>query len=69
MRQHKIHGLQSRAGLDRTSDFQKFCGSGLDWIQFLQIWFGLGLKSFTVRLSLTLWCPNLGFNSCENIKK
>ena len=38
--------------LDRTDDFQKFCGSGLDWIQFLRIRIGLGLKSFTVRSSL-----------------
>ena len=27
-------------GLDRTGGFQKFCGSGLDLIQFLRI--GLG---------------------------
>jgi len=38
-----------RLGLDRTDDFQKFCGSGLDQIQILRIKIGLGLKTFTVR--------------------
>ena len=37
---------------DRTSDFQKFCWSGLDRIQFYRIRTGLGLKNFTVRSSL-----------------
>ena len=37
------------SGLDRTDDFQKFCGSGLDWIQFHRIRAGLGLKNFTGR--------------------
>jgi len=41
------------SGLDRTDDFQKFCGSGLDRIQLLQIRIGLGLKNFTVRSSLS----------------
>jgi len=30
------------SGLNRTDDFQKFCGSGLDWIQFYRIRTGLG---------------------------
>ena len=37
------------SGLDRTDDFQKFCRSGLDQIQFDRIRTGLGLKNFTVR--------------------
>ena len=41
------------SGLDRTNDFQRFWGSGLDWTQFLQIRIGLGLKNFTVRSSLS----------------
>jgi len=40
------------SGLDRTDDFQIFCGSGLDQIKFLRIRIGLGLKNFTVRSSL-----------------
>jgi len=40
------------SGLDRTDDFQKFCGSGLDRIQFHRIKTGLGMKNFTVRSSL-----------------
>jgi len=40
------------SGLDRTVDFQKFCRSGLDRIQFLGIRIGLGLKNFTVCSSL-----------------
>jgi len=40
------------SGLDRTDDFQKFCGSRLDRIQFYRIRTGLGLKKFTVRSSL-----------------
>jgi len=40
------------AGLDRTDDFQKFCGSGLDPIQFYRIRTGLGLKNFTACSSL-----------------
>ena len=39
------------SALDRTDDFQKFFGSGLDRIQFFWI-IGLGLKNFTVRSSL-----------------
>jgi len=39
-------------GLDRTDDFEKFCGSGLDRIQLYRIRTGLGLKNFTVRSSL-----------------
>jgi len=39
-------------GLDRTDNFQKFCGSGLDRIQFHRIRTGLGLKNFTVLSSL-----------------
>jgi len=30
-------------GLDQTDDFQKFCRSGLDWIQFNRIRTGLRL--------------------------
>jgi len=41
------------SGLDRTDDFQKPCGSGLDRIQFYRIRTGLGLKNFAVRSSLT----------------
>jgi len=41
-----------RSGLDRTHDFQKFGGSGLDWIQFCRSRTGLGLKNFTIRSSL-----------------
>jgi len=40
------------SGVYRTDDFQKFCGSGLDRIQFYHIRTGLGLKKFTVRSSL-----------------
>jgi len=40
------------SGLDRTDDIQKFCGSGLDRIQFYRIRTGLGLQNFTVRSSL-----------------
>jgi len=39
------------SGLDRTDDFQKYCGSGLDRIQCHRIRTGLGLKNFTVRSS------------------
>jgi len=35
-----------------SDDFQKFCGLGLDRIQFYRIRIGLGLKNFTVRSSL-----------------
>jgi len=42
------------SGLDRTSDFQKLCGSELDRIQFYRIRTELGLKNFTVRSSLNL---------------
>jgi len=45
-------GKAGRSGLDRTDDFQKFWGSGLDRIQFLRIRIGLGLENFTVRSSL-----------------
>jgi len=39
-----------RSGLDQTDDFQKFCGSGLDQIQFFRIRTGLGLKNFIVKM-------------------
>jgi len=39
-------------GLDQTDDFQKFCGSGLDRIQFCRNRTGLGLKNFIVCSSL-----------------
>jgi len=52
MRQNKknvvLHG-KVRTGLD---DFENFCGSGLDRIQFFRIRIGLGLEMFTVRSSL-----------------
>jgi len=35
-----------RSGLDRTADFQKFCGSGLDRIQFFLISIGLRTEKF-----------------------
>jgi len=31
------------SGLDRTDNFQNFCGSGLDWIKFYRIRTRLGL--------------------------
>jgi len=40
------------SGLDRTDDFQKFCGSGLDRIQFYRIRTGLRLK---ISQSAHLW--------------
>jgi len=40
------------SGLDRTHDFQKFCGSGRDRIQFCRIMTGLVLRNFTVRSSM-----------------
>jgi len=49
---YKYMILHWRTGLDRTDDFQKFCGAGLDQIQFYRIRTGLGLKNFTVRSSL-----------------
>jgi len=55
MRQNKnspISFSMGGSGLDRTDDFQKFCRTGLDRIQFHQIRTGLGLKNFTVRSSL-----------------
>jgi len=42
---------------NRTNDFQKFCGSGLDRIQFHRIRTGLRLKNFTVRSSLVAIGP------------
>jgi len=38
--------------LDWTDNFQKFCKSGLDRIQFDLIRTGLGLKNITVRSSV-----------------
>jgi len=44
---------QGWIGLKKNfDDFQKFCGSGLDRIQFHRIRTGLRLKNFTVRSSL-----------------
>jgi len=40
------------SGLDRTDDFQKFCGSALDRIQFYRIRTGIELKNFPVCSSL-----------------
>jgi len=40
------------SGLERTDDFQKFCGTGLDRIQFVWIRIGLGLKNLTACSSL-----------------
>jgi len=39
-------------GLERAIEFQKFCRSALDRIQFCRIKTGLGLKNFAVRSSL-----------------
>jgi len=36
-----------KSELDRTDDFQKFCGSGLDRIQFFRIRIGHRLNNFT----------------------
>jgi len=47
--------------LDRSHDFQKFCGSGLDWIQFCRIRTGLGLKNFTQSAHL---CCRVHDTSC-----
>jgi len=39
------------SGLDRTDDFQKFCGSGLDQIQFyLWIWDWTRTEKFHIPL-------------------
>jgi len=51
-----------RSGLGQTDDFQKFCESVLDRIQFLRIRIGLGQKNFTVRSSVTAsWPPSPGW--------
>jgi len=53
MRQNKnTRFYNGGSGLDRTDDFQKFWGSGLDRIQFFRIRPGLELKNFTVHSSL-----------------
>jgi len=53
MRQNKNTWFYiGRAGLDQTDDFQKFCRTGLDRIQFYRIRTGFGLKNLTVRSSL-----------------
>jgi len=54
------------SGLDRTDHFQKFCESGLDRIQFYRIRTGLGLKNFTVRLSLV--CTALCTTSSHDVR-
>ena len=41
--------LYGRTGLDWTHDFQNFCESGLEQIQFFRIRIGPGLKNFTAR--------------------
>ena len=40
------------SALDRTDDFENFCGLRLDRIQFHRISTGIRLKHFTVRSSL-----------------
>jgi len=45
------------SGLDQTDDFQKFCGSGLDRIQFYRIRIGLTVKNLSVSY---LWCIEAG---------
>jgi len=55
------------SGMDRTDDFQKFCGSGLDRIQFYRIRTGLGLKNFTVGSSLLQRYCNMFFYYCVAI--
>jgi len=47
--------------LDQTDDFQKFCRSGLDRIQFYRNRTELGLKNFTVRSSLVLFITHIPF--------
>jgi len=55
MRQYKNTWFYiSRSRLDRTDDFQKFCGSGLDCTQFYRIRTGLGQNNFTVHSSLVI---------------
>jgi len=69
MRQNNIHGFtfyMGGLGLDRTDVFQKFCGSGLDRIQFLRIRIGLGLKNLTVRSSLTGSMHSLVLPFCKH---
>jgi len=55
------------SGMNRTDDFQKFCGSGLDRIQFYRIRTGLGLKNFTVGSSLLQRHCNMFFYYCVAI--
>ena len=54
------------SGLDRTDDFQKFCGSGLDRIQFYRIRTGLGLKNFTVAHLCHVFHIMIRLDSCHN---
>ena len=63
MRQNKSTWFYTGgSGLDRTDDFQKYCGSGLDRIQSFWIRIGLGLKNFRVHASL-LGTPCCAVNS------
>ena len=48
---YKIMILHGQIKSDRIDDFQKFCRSGLNRIQFYRIRTGLRLKNFTVRSS------------------
>jgi len=58
MRQNKTTWFYiGGSGLDRTDDFQKFCGSGLDRIQFHRIRTELGLK---ISHSAHLWRTQSG---------
>ena len=61
------------SGLDRTDDFQIFCGSGLYRIQFYRIRIGLGLRNFTVCSSLMLTVQicsiRLLFSKSKSFKK
>jgi len=56
--------------LDQTDDFQKFCRSALDRIQFFQMRIGLELKNFLVHSSLhTSLCVSVTvqFDILQNI--
>ena len=52
------------SGLDRTGDFQKFCRSRLDRIQFYRIKIGLGLKNLSVRSSLVSKSSSTRHSNC-----
>jgi len=60
--------LYGWTGLDQMDGFQKFCGSGLDWIQFCQDWaqtekFSSPLISVTLAFVMgsCLWTASLTY--------